>query len=151
MSEPKKYELAYLLSPAVAEGDTLNWAGRIAKLIEESKGMVRHQENPRKIRLAYPVKKERSAYFGWITFTAAPDLLSMLEKRMKSAENVIRHMVVEEEEIPPQPLRTFAPRTFAPRPAPAKPRFPIPEAPKKEEERLDLEELDKKLEEILGK
>src|SRR3989338_5410452 len=144
---PKKYELAYLLSPAIAEEDTLNWTGRIARIIEEAKGMVRHQENPRKIRLAYPVKKERSAYFGWITFTATPDLLSMLEKRMKTAENVIRHMVVEEEEIPVQP-----PRTFIPRPAlPAKPRFPIPEAPKKEEERLDLEELDKKLEEILGK
>lgn len=153
MVEQKKYELAYLLSPAIAEEEVLTWSGKIAKIIEDSKGLVRHQEIPKKRRLTYLINKEGTAYFGWVTFSMASDLVASLDKKLKMAENTLRHMIVEEVEIPVQPLRIFAPR---PAPVPQRPRPgitpPAPaEAAKQPEEKLDLEELDKKLEEILGK
>lgn len=153
MPEQKKYELAYLLSPSVADEEVLTWSGKIAKIVEDSKGLVRHQEIPKKRRLTYLIDKEGTAYFGWITFSMASDLVASLDKKLKTAEHILRYMVVEEVEIPVQPLRTFAPR---PAPAPQRPRPGItPPAPtdvaKQPEEKLDLEELDKKLEEILGK
>lgn len=144
-SEPQKYELAYLLSPAVPEEEVLAWAGKLAKLIEDAGGMVRYQETPAKRKLASAVKKEGNAYFGWTTFTAATEAIGALEKKLKAVENLLRYVLVTEKEIV-QPARTFAPRSFI------APRIKPPAIPaEKPEEKLDLEELDKRLEEILGK
>ncbi len=143
-SESKNYELAYLLSPFIPEEETLTWAGKLTAVIEESRGVIRHAEPPRKKKLAYLVKKQPQAYFGWTTFRAVPDAIALLEKKLKNAENLLRHLVVEEEEmlLRPAHLRVI-PSTLRPR--------AIPREAEKPEEKLDLEQLDKKLEEILGK
>ena len=143
--DPKNYELAYLLSSSLAEGEILTYAGKLSMFIEEAKGAIRRVEEPRRRRLAYPVQKQKEAYFGWTTFAMSPDNLAALEKKLKMEKVLLRHMIVEEEieKRPPMMLRTIPSR-------PAKPR---PIAPRAEEpqEKLDLEALDKKLEEILGK
>ena len=68
-----------------------------------------------------------------------------MERGLKGTSNILRHMLVEEEKIPPQPIRPYIPRPSPVRTSPG----PVQE--QKPEEKLDLEELDKKLEEILGK
>ena len=144
--DPKNYELAYLLSSAISEEEVLARAGEITTLIEENKGVLKHSENPKKVKLAYPVKKEKTAFFGYITFTIDPELVTVLAKKIKRPE-VLRYLLIEEEvgrrppAFRPQPSR---PPVLRQRPAP---REEVP----KEEEKLDLEALDKKLEEILGK
>ena len=142
----KNYELAYLLSPSLSEEEVLTWAGKLGTLMEESKGVIRHAESPKKRQLAYPVKKQKNAYFGWTTFSLAREHLALLIKKLKGVENLLRHLIVEEEEIEIRPpmLRIIPPRPGRPRAIPR-------EAPKPADEKLDLEALDKKLEEILGK
>lgn len=142
-SESKNYELAYLLSLSIPKGDVLTHAGKLTTLIEDVKGVVRHVEAPRKIKLAYPVKKEKEAYFGWTSFVMAPPHLADLEKKVK-AQHLLRHLIVHYEAIRRTPQ--FRPQHVRP----TKER-PIPREPEKPEERLDLEALDKRLEEILGK
>lgn len=145
--DPKNYELAYLLSLAVPEEEVLQKAGQITTLVEENKGVLKHSENPKKIKLAYPVKKEKTAYFGYTTFTIDPELLATLDKKIKRPE-ILRYLLTEEE---------IGRRPPAFRPQPSRPPFlkqklaPPKEETTKEEEKLDLEALDKKLEEILGK
>lgn len=145
--DPKNYELAYLLSPAIPEEEILQKAGEITTLIEENKGVLKHSENPKKIKLAYPVKKEKTAYFGYTTFTIDPELLAALDKKVKRPE-ILRYLLVEEEigRRPPA-FRPYPSRSPSLRPKPA----PRQEIVKKEDQKLDLEALDKKLEEILGK
>ena len=145
--DPKNYELAYLFSPSVSEEEILKKAGELTTLIEENKGILRHSENPRKIKLVYPIKKEKTAYFGYTTFTVDSDLLVSLEKKIKRPE-ILRYLLTEEEigRRPPafgsQPSRQPV----------LKQRFTAPrEESVKVDEKLDLEALDKKLEEILGK
>ena len=92
-------------------------------------------------------KKEKTAYFGYTTFTINPELLAFLDKKVRRPE-ILRYLLLEEEigKRPP---------AFRPQPS----RQPVlkqrPVAPHeeivKEDEKLDLEALDKKLEEILGK
>lgn len=147
MADQKKYELAYLISPTVAENEVLGVSGKLAKSIEEGGGLVRHQETPTKRRLAYLIKKQQNAYFGWITFSASSENIGTVEKKIKGAENLLRHLIVEEQEIPPQPVRLYTPRSV---PTDTRQR-PAPTEAENPEEKLDLEELDKKLEEILGK
>lgn len=144
--ESKNYELAYLFSPSVTEEEILQKTGEITTFIEENKGVLKHAENPKKIKLAYPIKKEKTAYFGYSTFTIDPAMLGSLDKKIKRPE-ILRYLLVEEElgrrppAFKPQPSRlpVFKQRTI-----------PREEAVK-EDEKLDLEALDKKLEEILGK
>ena len=144
-SDTKNYELAYLLSPSVSQEEVLTQAGKLTSLIEESKGMIRKVEEPRKRVLAYPVKKQTSAFFGWTTFSMAPEFVPGFEKKLRGQERVLRYMLVEEEEMEVRPFMFRTARTPAPRPR------PIPREAPKADEKLDLEALDKKLEEILGK
>ena len=142
---PKKYEIAYILRSSIAEETVAEHAQKIAALIEAEKGIISHSEIPKKRRLAYPIEKEGLGYFGWIKFAALPDAIAAIEKKLKAATSLLRHLVVED---------TIPPQQFPRMPRPAAP-APIAVAPPKREqeadERLDLEALDKKLEEILGK
>ena len=144
--DSKNYELSYLLSPSLNEEEVLTYAGKLTTLIEESKGMIRRVEGPKKRQLSYPINKQKQAYFGWTTFSLAPEFAVSLEKKLKGQESMLRHLLVEEEVevLRPMPLRVVPSRPVRPRPAPLK-------MPKPVEEKLDLEALDKKLEEILGK
>lgn len=142
---PRKYEIAYIISSSIAEEAVVEHSQKIAALIEAEKGTISHSEIPQKRRLAYPIGKEGNGYFGWIKFAALPDAVEALEKKLKTMTLLLRHLVVEDT-IPVQQFGRM-PRPSAPPPVAAVP-------PKREEEadeRLDLEALDKKLEEILGK
>lgn len=144
-SDPKNYELAYLLSPSVLEEEILTQAGQLTKLIEDAKGVVKHVEEPKKRKLSYAINKEKIAYFGWTTFRTTPENVAGLDKKMKGQAQVIRYLIVEEDmNARPMSFRTFSPKS----PAAQKAQAAAHDTP---EEKLDLEALDKKLEEILGK
>lgn len=143
----KNYELAYLFFPSISEEEVLTLTGELGASVENVKGLIRHNEAPKKIKLFYPIKKEDSAYFGWITFNFTGDNIESLNKKLKGIPQILRYLLVEEEiEKRPAFIRPFMPLKTAPRKAKAVPR-PEVEAV----EKLDLEALDKKLEEILGK
>jgi small subunit ribosomal protein S6 len=141
--ESKKYELSYLLRIALPEEALPDEIQKLAGAIESEKGIISHSEMPRKRRLAYLVNKDIQAYFGWIKFTAHPEAVQNIGKKIKLNSSVLRFLLVEDTIPAMAPLRM--PRII--------PQQPAAEAKREEEpqERLDLEELDKKLEEILGK
>lgn len=148
-ADQKNYELAYILSSSIPEGEILVAAGKLSALIEEAKGIVKRVEAPKKRRLAYPIKKESNGYFGWTTFRMAPEGMATLEKKIKGEKNLLRHVIVEEEIETRQPfVRPMTPRRAPTMQKAATIQMSAEEAP---EEKLDLEALDKKLEEILGK
>jgi len=143
----KNYELAYIFSPSVSEGEVLTYAGKINTLVEEAKGVIKRAEEPKKRLLAYPVKKQKSGYFGWITFSLAPSELKILQKKIMGHSWLLRCLLTEEEvEKYPALIRPLPSRRIAPKVRPLAKREET-----KPEEKLDLEALDKKLEEILGK
>ncbi len=138
-SESRQYEIAYLISPNISEEDVFGVAGKITTSLQDAKGLVSHIGEPKRRRLAYPIKKLSEAYFGWTRFSMSPENLADFEKKLKQEPAIIRYLVVIFEESLPE--RIFRPRpTYTPRPT-----TPLPE------ERMNIEELDKRLEEILGK
>ncbi len=145
--ETKNYEIAYLISPALTEEEALNYANECNSAIEEAKGMIRHAEAPKIHQLAYPVKKEINAYFGWTTFSLSPEHVLKLEKKVKSMEKILRHVIVIEDTEKPKGI-PYMMRGGARRPVS---QAPDASADQQEEPKLDLEALDKKLDEILGK
>lgn len=145
-SDTKNYELAYLLSPSLPEEDVLVWSNKIAALIEEAHGVIRRFEPPKKRQLSYPIKKTSFAYFGWIVFTVAPDVVLQINKKVKELEHILRHLTTEIGEADTRP-RVYPLRSVRKAPL-QETKQPVRE---KKDEALDLEALDKKLEEILGK
>lgn len=141
----KNYEFAYLVPSSANEGEVLTFVNKLSTLINETHGTIKRAEEPKKRKLAYPIKKQQEAYFGWTTFSMAPENVESLKKKLKGEEELLRYLLVEEEiETRPQVFRAIPRPTVKPR--------PIPRAPEeKPVEKLDLEALDKKLEEILGK
>ncbi|MBI4224699.1 MAG: 30S ribosomal protein S6 [Candidatus Sungbacteria bacterium] len=155
-SDAKNYEVAYILSPTLGEQEVLAYVAKLSALIEESGGTIRRTEQPKKLKLAYEIKKQENAYFAWTTFRMQPERIAEIEKKLKSHSELLRFLVVEEEIEKRKPfIRSIGVRTAVGSAAKApirETREPIAHgtaAP--EDKRLDLEALDKKLEEILGK
>ena len=146
-TEQKTYEIAYLLKPSIPEGETLNYVSRLNGIIEDQKGTIIASPEPRPRLLAYPIKKEKRAYFGWVEFRLSPERAGDMTKNIKTADYLLRHLIVEREPERVATRRAGAAQksTDARRPR------PILREREKPEEQLDLEALDKKLEEILGK
>lgn len=144
-TEPKKYEIAYLISPNILEGDALGEAGKISGFLQEAKSIISHVEEPRRRRLAYPIKKSRECYFGWTRFSCNPENIAGFEKKLRLEPHIIRYLLVEAEEIP---VEMRLPRIIS---APfIQQKGPKPQIEEARGE-MDIVELDKKLEEILGK
>ena len=155
-SDAKNYEVAYILSPILGEQEVLAYTAKLSTLIEESGGTIRCAEQPRKLKLAYEIKKQENAYFAWTTFRMQPERIAEVEKKLKSHSELLRFLIVEEEIEKRKPfIRSIGVRTVVGSAA----KTPIRETREPmthgtavpEDKRLDLEALDKKLEEILGK
>lgn len=150
--DPKKYEIAYLVNPDVPEDAVIGEAGKITGFIQELHGVVGRIEEPKKQKLAYLIGDSRNAYFGWTTFTIAPEQLIELQKRLKLEKSILRHLIVEETK---QPVSEQRPRvSVRPTYTSTRPTLPTGELsepkPLKEEDQERMKEIDKRLEEILG-
>mgnify|MGYP001571065530 CR=1 FL=1 len=136
-----------MFAPSMTDEEALAHAGKLSVTIEDKGGIIRHLETPKKRKLSYAVKKQTNAYFGWTVFTAIPEAIAELNKKINTMPEVLRAMIVEHEVETRQPyIRPLTPHTGG-----ASVRKTIPREEQKPEEKLDLEALDKRLEEILGK
>lgn len=100
--EPRVYELGYLLSPAVQEGDVESRVADLKGFITAKGGEIIAEGAPEFIDLAYPmthvVENKRSTYdqasFGWIKFTIAPDQVPAVGEEVAAHIDVIRHLLI---------------------------------------------------------
>jgi len=51
-----------------------------------------------KKKLAYEIKKNREGFYVLYDFTATPEAVAELERLMKIADNILRHLVVRKDE-----------------------------------------------------
>ncbi|MDP3710573.1 MAG: 30S ribosomal protein S6 [bacterium] len=145
MDSVKNYEIAYLLPISLSEEEVLTYTHKLSSWIEDAKAVVKYSETPKKRRLAYPIRKETGAYFGWMTFSSSPSFIKSIDKNIKNDKDILRYLIVDRtgEETQVRPVY-YAPTKTTEQPAAST-------QENKTDEKLDLEELDKKLEEILGK
>ena len=154
-SDTKNYEIAYLISAHIPEDEAFGVAGKITGAIQDLRGLIGRIDEPKKRRLAYPIKISGTNHthgsFGWTRFTAAPERIAELQKKLKLEKNIIRFLVVEEVKRPVYEPRFRPDRSrMVSLPKLEEIKAFTPQAPK-EEDKMKLEELDKRLEEILGR
>ncbi len=145
-TDKKPYEVGYLLSPLIPEEGVMKVLEEVRVSIESKGALIENTQNPKYLRLAYPIKKQTHGYFGAIQFHVAPSLIHEVKEALDKNEQILRHLIIEWKKEPPrqQPaLKAFQPKEPA---APGTASEPAEPA----EEKASEQEIDKKLDEILG-
>lgn len=133
----KKYEIGFLVRE---EADI----EAIKKVLHSNKAEIKSEGRPRKIKLAYPIKKEVSAWFGYIWFEADPILIKAISDKLRLTNEVLRTIIIN------LPLKNEQPVDLEKKSE--KPQIKSREKVEKpitSSDMVDNELLEKKLEEIL--
>jgi ribosomal protein S6 len=126
----KTYEISFLLEDE-------SGADFIYENLNKYKAQILDHKDPVRINLAYLVKKQKSAFFGYVDFEMDPNDLLNFEREIKRKNKVLRFMIISD----PLIKKAVAPSSKKPE--------PILEKPKIEETFLTNEDLSKKIEEML--
>lgn len=129
------YELSYLLAETLDEEGAMRVAGSLRDSIEKARAAIIEDGLPKKRALAYPIKRQSHAYFGWIRFMATPEVIAGIESAIKKETEVLRSSLIKTK---PEARRETKAR-----------RKPQPVAVTKEKQE-EIAAIDKRLEEILG-
>lgn len=130
----KEYEISYLLKTEEAAKNVLEFL--------KSQGADITVEGPvNKITLAYKIKNETSAYFGYAHFTASPAIIKPVSDALKMKPEILRTLIITPPFVKNRERRVMG------RPRPQRP-VSLAEKPSAP---LSNEALEKKIEEILNK
>ena len=92
-----KYELMYVLKPDTEEAQREALLEKFKGIIEAD-GSVDSVEEWGLRKLAYEIQKEKEGFYLLVNYQAGPDLNHELDRNLKIADEVIRHMIVKIEE-----------------------------------------------------
>lgn len=126
--ESKNYEISFLLLKEEAQAE-------VEKVLVGAGAETIYKNPLAQMHLAYPIKKQTSAYFGFMHFKAMPDRIAQIKSELSLKPDVLRFLIV----TPPFALKQPEKKRLAPQPILEVPAAPI----------LSNEELEQKLEEIL--
>lgn len=92
-----KYESVVIVNPNLEEESIKNLIKKFSDLINTD-GTVASVEEMGKRKLAYEIKKLKEGYYIVIKFEAKPELIAELERNYRITDEVIKFMVIKEEE-----------------------------------------------------
>lgn len=93
----RKYEVMFIVKPA--EEEAINAViAKFENLIKNNGGNIDKIDRWGKRRLAYEVKDFIEGYYTIFYFTAEPKVVFELERVMKITDEILKHMVVKEDE-----------------------------------------------------
>lgn len=119
-----KYEVVYIIDPAVEEEARKALIAKFNDLITGNGGSVDKVEEWGKRRLAYAIDYKTEGYYVLVNFQAEAELPKELERNLQISDSVIRYQVIKQIE------RKVGIKPRAVRPAPV---APVAEAPAAEE------------------
>ena len=92
-----KYESVVIVNPNLEEESIKNLIKKFSDLINTD-GKVDSVEEMGKRKLAYEIKKLKEGFYIVIKFEAKPELIAELERNYRITDEVMKFMVVKEEE-----------------------------------------------------
>jgi ribosomal protein S6 len=102
-SEPKIYELGFLIVASMSEEKLPEAVSKIKAVIEEEGGLFITEEYPKSRPLSYEMAKKvdvkrtvfKQAYFGWAKFELNPERLSIIKKRLEENPEILRFLLIK--------------------------------------------------------
>lgn len=89
------YELMIVLSPELDEESQKKLREKIKSEIAKAKGEMISEDFWGKRKLAYEIKHQSEGIYDVFTLKLAPDKLSMLDKKLKLEEKVMRFLITK--------------------------------------------------------
>ena len=93
-----KYELALVLSPALDEEGRTAEVAKVQATLERFGAKIEKVDDWGKRKLAYEIAKVNEGFYSFISFTADTTAPAEIESRMRIKENVLRYLIIAEEE-----------------------------------------------------
>lgn len=93
-----KYELAVVVSAKIEDDERAATVEKCKALIERFGGTITNVDEWGKKRLAYEVQKMKEAFYYFIQFDADSTVPAEIESRVRIMDNVIRYLVVRQNE-----------------------------------------------------
>ena len=94
----RKYEVMYIQRPDLEEEKRKANVERFNAIITDRGGEIAKSTEMGKRRLAYEINKNRDGYYVLTNFQADPEAVSELERIIKITDDVIRYLIVREDE-----------------------------------------------------
>jgi small subunit ribosomal protein S6 len=101
----RDYELVLVISPDVGDEGFPTTVDRVSNFIKDRGGEVKDTDQWGRRRLAYPIRRSTEGFYAVTHFSLEPTELRALEGNLGLAEDVLRHLVVRQEEAPLPPAR----------------------------------------------
>ena len=92
-----KYESVIIVNPNLEEESVKNLIKKFSDLINAD-GTVASVEEMGKRKLAYEINKQKEGFYLVFKFEAKPELIAELERNYRITDEVMKFMVVKEEE-----------------------------------------------------
>ena len=93
-----KYELAVVVSAKIEDDERAATLEKVKEIISTHGGTITNVDEWGKKRLAYEVQKMKEAFYYFIAFDAEPTVPAEIESRVRLMENVVRYLVVRQDE-----------------------------------------------------
>lgn len=88
-----KYELVYILKSSVEEEKRAQLLDKFRAIIEVD-GTIENVDEWGNRKLAYEINKINEGYYTLVNFSAGADIPKELDRNLKIADEVIRHMII---------------------------------------------------------
>ncbi len=138
--ETDEYIVTYLF-PQLGNEELTKAHSELVKALETNQARVVQSRMPVMRNLAFPIKKQKSAFMGEVEFWAEPSVISKITEALKQNETLLRYLITKKETLTQRQIQ--------------RPRRKIETDEGKEEEsikeKISIEDIDKRLEEIIDK
>jgi small subunit ribosomal protein S6 len=101
----KKYECAVIVLTSLDSSALEATTKKYTDVITSRGGTLSKIDDWGKRTLAYEINYQREGFYHFYQFEGTSDIVKELDRQLRIDENIIRHMIVREEENP-QPLMT---------------------------------------------
>ena len=98
MSEPRQYELIYIVAPDVDDAGVADLHGRVEGIVTAGGGAIDKTDNWGRRRLAYEIDRHKEGTYVLELFSGSGAIVAELDRRLKVADNVLRFLIVRVDE-----------------------------------------------------
>lgn len=92
-----RYEALYIIVPELEEEAVKAKVEKFSGIVTANGGEIESVDEWGKRRLAYAIDYKTEGYYVLMTFSAAPELPSELERNLKIDESILRYLVTRKE------------------------------------------------------
>ena len=94
----KKYELIFILKADQPEAEMMARVERVREIVGASKGEITQENHWGVRRLAYEIQYESRGNYMFLRFKGEGEAVSELDKFLRLDDQVLRHLIVVDEE-----------------------------------------------------